>query len=445
VENLLQLAEPWLYILVFLLAAAEGAALVGLVLPGESSMLLAGVVVYQGNANGVLVFACGILGAVIGDSVGYWVGRRFGRRLRASRLGRRVGEERWERARSYLSTRGGRAVFFGRFAGFLRTLVPPVAGQAEMPYRRFIAFNAPAASLWATSFISLGVAAGGSWHTIDQWAGRASAFVAVLVIAVVFAVLTARWLWGHREKAVELWARVLDVALIRRARRRLARQIAFVKRRFDPGERFGLYFSIGALAALFTGVALAEVLDALHEGDELGRLDRSVAVFALENRSPSIDSVANVVTGALNSVSLTILAAVAAVATWRSSRRAIWLVEGAAVVAGAAFLDDLVRFSLEITNLDPNGHFPSGDALAAVVLVGLGVYIAMWTSGWRTAVFIGGAGAVLVVVVVVAYAYEGVLVSALAGGALLGLLWLAVCGASIAQLAVAGGDARWAR
>lgn len=440
----MQLAEPWLYVLVFLLAAAEGAALVGLVLPGESSMLLAGVVVYQGNASALAIYLCGIAGAVIGDSIGYWVGRRFGPRLRASRLGRKVGDARWERASTYLRERGGRAVFLGRFAGFLRTLVPPVAGQAEMPYRRFLAFNAPAAALWAILFISLGLAAGGSWHRIDQWAGRASAFVAILFVVALCSVLVVRWLLGHKAKALAIWQRALGAPLIHTARDRFARQIAFVRRRFDPTERFGLYFSLGALAALGAGVALAGLLDALREGDDLGRFDRSVASFARANRSASIDTVTDVITGVANSVSLTGMAGLTAIVTWRLSGRVIWLVEGLAVVIGAALLDDVVRVFLDVTKLHQDGAFPNGDALSAVALVGLGVYIAMWTRGWRLAVLVGGAGAVLMAIVALAYAYEGVLVSALVGGTLLGLLWLAICGASVAQLAVAG-SARWAR
>lgn len=197
-ENLLELTNPWLYILIFLLAAAEGAALIGLVLPGETSMLLGGVVVSQGNGNALLVYGCGIAGAVIGDSVGFWIGKKVGPSLRRSRLGQKVGEERWQRASSYLRQRGGRAVFFGRFAGFLRTLVPPVAGQAEMPYRRFVAFNAPAATLWATIFITLGIAAGSSWHVIESWSGRISTLIVILVLGGAAYVLLARWVERRR-------------------------------------------------------------------------------------------------------------------------------------------------------------------------------------------------------------------------------------------------------
>jgi membrane protein DedA with SNARE-associated domain len=432
-DALLELAEPWLYILVFLLAAAEGAILIGLVLPGESSMLLAGVIVYQGDANAALIYGCGIAGAVIGDSVGFWIGRRFGRRLRSSRLGRKVGEERWERARAYLRDRGGRAVFFGRFAGFLRTLVPPVAGQADMPYRRFVAFNSPAAALWAIVFISLGVLAGSSWRTVEAWSGRASAFVGILIATVLVFVVLGKWLWGHRELVLIAWERFQHLPPIRSFTRRFATQIAFAKRRFDPAERFGLFFSLGVITAVGMGAALGELLDALTEGDELGRFDRSVATFAMENRSESIDGVANFVTATVNTVSLTVTAAVTAIVAWRTSGRVMWLLEGLAAVAGAVFLDDLVRFVLDVVALRSPGQFPSGEATSAIILVGLIVYIAALSRGWRLAVVVGTLGASLFFVVALAYAYDGVLASALVGGTLLGLMWLAICGASAAQ------------
>jgi membrane protein DedA with SNARE-associated domain len=436
-ENLLELAEPWLYVLVFVLAAAEGAFLVGLVLPGESSMLLAGVVAYQGNASAILIYVCGICGAIVGDSIGYWVGRRFGPRLRASRLGRKVGDQRWERAGTYLRERGGRAVFLGRFAGFLRTLVPPVAGQAEMPYRRFVAFNVPAAFLWAITFISLGFAGGSSWQTIERWSGRASALVAALMVVLVVAVVVVRWLGRHKTTASSLWLRLLDAPLTRLWRRRFAPQIAFVRRRLDPGHPFGLYFSAGVVAALIAGAATAEWLDALREGDELVRLDRSVASFAAEQRTQGIDRLADVLTGTLNTPSFTIAALAVAAVAWRLSGRVVWLVYGAVAVAGATSLDDLVGLLLALTDMGSAGQFPSDEALSAIVLVGLIVSVAVVMRGWRATLWLGVAGALLMAVVGVTYAYEGALPSALAGGVLLGIMWIAICGATIAPSVVA--------
>jgi len=130
------------------------------------------------------------VGAVIGDSISYELGRRFGQRLGATRLGRRVGEPNWSRAREYVGRRGGRAVFFGRFLGVLRALVPAVAGWAGMRYRSFLTFNVAGGLLWATGTILLGVAAGSSWHIVEAWVGRAGWLGTGLVAAAVLVVAT---------------------------------------------------------------------------------------------------------------------------------------------------------------------------------------------------------------------------------------------------------------
>src|SRR6266511_5207207 len=135
------LASPWAYIVLALLAAAESAAFVGLAIPGETAMLLGGFLAYQGRVDLGVMMAAGAVGAVVGDSVGYEIGRLFGEPLKRSRLGRRVGQDRWARAEAYLRAKGGRAVFLGRFVGLLRALVPALAGMSRLPYRTFLPWN----------------------------------------------------------------------------------------------------------------------------------------------------------------------------------------------------------------------------------------------------------------------------------------------------------------
>ena len=190
-DALLDLAHPWFYVLVFLLGFAEGGALVGLFLPGETAMILGGVLVGEGRAGLVPMVAIAGGGSVLGDTVGYWIGRTWGPRLRDTKLGRRVGEERWRRADAALHRRGGSVVFFGRFLSVLRTLVPPAAGMAHMPYGSFLLFNVPAALLWASGFVLIGFAADESWHLVEKWAGR-TGLVALAVVAVVAIWLAAR-------------------------------------------------------------------------------------------------------------------------------------------------------------------------------------------------------------------------------------------------------------
>lgn len=192
VDVLLGLVDPWLYVVVFLLAFAEGGALLGLFLPGESAMLLAGVLVSEGRATLGVIVTVAVAGSVLGDSVGYWTGRIFGRRLRATHLGRKIGSERWARAEMFIRDRGKAAVAVGRFASFLRTLVPPLAGSSHMPYQDFVIFNAPAAALWAMTFVLLGSLAGDSWDAIAQWSGLFGKVLIVVLLAGFIAVIAVR-------------------------------------------------------------------------------------------------------------------------------------------------------------------------------------------------------------------------------------------------------------
>jgi CDP-diglyceride synthetase len=84
VEGLLGLASPWGYLVVALLAGLEAAAFVGLVIPGETAMLLGGVLAFTGRASVVVMMVCAAVGAVVGDALGYELGRRFGGPLRRS-------------------------------------------------------------------------------------------------------------------------------------------------------------------------------------------------------------------------------------------------------------------------------------------------------------------------------------------------------------------------
>jgi membrane protein DedA with SNARE-associated domain len=184
---------PWGYVIVFLGAAAESAAFAGLIVPGETLMLLAGFLCWRGDLDLGVTIACATTGAIVGDSIGYEIGRHLGRHIYSSRLGRWIGRERWERARNYLRRRGGRAVFFGRFISVLRALVPAVAGDARLPYHVFLAWNAAGAVLWAGLHVGIGYLAGNSYHAVENVVGRASWVVlALIVIAGVFVVVRRR-------------------------------------------------------------------------------------------------------------------------------------------------------------------------------------------------------------------------------------------------------------
>lgn len=177
VEHLI--ATPaWLALLVvFALPALESSAFLGFVFPGEMAVLLGGVAAGQGHIPLAAVLAAGVVGAVAGDAVGYVVGRRWGRRILDSTLGRFVKAEHLDRAERALGRRGGWAVFGGRFTVALRVLIPGLAGMARMPYRRFAVANVAGAGLWVTGRswpATWQAAAGTPSGTTSRWSASAS-------------------------------------------------------------------------------------------------------------------------------------------------------------------------------------------------------------------------------------------------------------------------------
>jgi membrane-associated protein len=171
------------YLVVTALVFGEAAAFVGLVLPGETALLLAGALAGTGRLSLTVLVGLAMVAAVVGDSVGYEVGRHLGPRLMDSRAGRLVGAKRWARAEAIMARRGGWAVLAGRWVGVLRALMPAIAGSTRMPYRRFLLFNALGGTLWAAVVVVAGYLAGASWHRVQMYLGHAGVAAVTLVVA----------------------------------------------------------------------------------------------------------------------------------------------------------------------------------------------------------------------------------------------------------------------
>lgn len=167
----------------------ETSVLVGLVVPGDTVVIVAATAVGswgEGIALGVAV----VVGALIGESIGFWLGRWLGPALRHSRLGRRIGEKNWIRSELYLRRRGGPAIFLSRFLPVLHSLVPLTVGMSGFAYRRFLAWTAPACILWAVLYVSVASAAAGTYRELSDsvhWAGYIFVGVIVLFLILVFA------------------------------------------------------------------------------------------------------------------------------------------------------------------------------------------------------------------------------------------------------------------
>jgi membrane-associated protein len=187
----------WLVLLVAgLVVFAEDALFFGFVLPGETVAVLAGAAAKLGHTPLAGVLAVVVAAAIVGDTVGYEVGRALGPRLVENRrlAGRR---KQLERAQEFLAHRGGSAVFLGRWVAFFRAVMPALAGSARMPYPRFLAWNAAGGIAWGATVVLLGYAAGASYARVEKTFGPVAAGIIVLLVLVALVVWRVR---AHRAR-----------------------------------------------------------------------------------------------------------------------------------------------------------------------------------------------------------------------------------------------------
>lgn len=182
----------------------ETSVLIGLVVPGDTIVLVASTAV-DGVVEYLALAVTVIVGALIGESIGFGLGRWFGPHIQHSRLGARIGEHNWLRAQHYLERRGGPAIFLSRFLPVLHSLVPLTVGMSTMSYRRFLAWTAPACTVWAFAYTTVGWLAAGSYRELSRelhWAG----YLFVGVIAVFLLVV-----WLAKRLILRVEARHLQV------------------------------------------------------------------------------------------------------------------------------------------------------------------------------------------------------------------------------------------
>ena len=245
-EDISNTLGAWTYLLVGVFAFAETGAFVGLVVPGETVMLLGGAVAGQGAIDIYILIAIAWFAAWAGDTTSFFVGRRLGRDF-VLRHGPRVGigHERFEQVEDYFSRHGGKTIFIGRFISLVRALAPFIAGSSGMRYRAFVPYSILGTGIWASAHILIGYFFSRSIDTAAKYAGRGAFLLGTLIaltVGTVFLVrhfrveenrrAAVRWMEGH-------WIASWLVALGRRFRP----QLQFLWARVTPGGTFGLEFT----------------------------------------------------------------------------------------------------------------------------------------------------------------------------------------------------------
>jgi undecaprenyl-diphosphatase len=394
---------PWTYLLVGVLAFLETGAFVGLIAPGETTVIVGGVVAGQGEISLSVLIAITWVCAVAGDLASYTAGRKLGRAW-LLRHGERlkITETRLGQVERFFERRGGLTILIGRFIGFVRALAPFIAGTSRMPLRRFLPYDVLGAGAWAATFATLGYVFWQSFDRLTTYVSRGLfTFGTVVVVVAALVALVQLRRDPEKRRRVRAW---LDERRDRRGWRLLVRAAApawrligrpasaaadlaarFGAGRLTPG-RLGLelttllaLLAVGAYSFFFVGYIASQ--PGVPRIDELGAdVARELAM------DPAID-VAKVVTevGSFPAVALAALATVA----WTLLRRR-WI-EAAALTAGVLLSPLLVNVAKAAYGRDrPGGGlvdvddaaYPSGHTAYSVALVACATVLVRAGMGW---------------------------------------------------------------
>lgn len=187
------LPRPLLILVTGALVLGECTLGIGFLVPGESGLLIASAAVTDVGFFFVLSGTVALC-AVVGDNIGYWLGRRYRFRIRETRAVRKLGQHHWDRAGRLLRRYGLGAVLAGRFLPVVRTLVPAAAGSGGLRFGRFLFASVLGASAWSTLHVGVGWAAGASAKYVEEVLGRAS------WVAMVLLVLAGAGFWWRRRR-----------------------------------------------------------------------------------------------------------------------------------------------------------------------------------------------------------------------------------------------------
>lgn len=196
VQRILSFPAGWTYLVVALLVVAEEAMVFGLLVPGDTAAILAGVAASQGHLGIAAVLVLVIGSALIGASIGYWLGRIYGTRMMRWAIFDRY-RDNLTRAGDFLQRHGGWAILVGRFSTFFRTMLPELVGMSPMPFHRFVLASAAGAIIWGSGMVLAGYLVGQSFTVILRHIDTDL----MIVLPILAVVALVYWKWRQHRRA----------------------------------------------------------------------------------------------------------------------------------------------------------------------------------------------------------------------------------------------------
>ncbi len=383
----------WTYALVAIFAFLETGAFVGLIVPGETVVVLGGAVAGQGDTAVLLTIALVWLGAFLGDTASFFLGVKLGRGFILRHGPRfRISRERFAQVESYFARHGGKTILIGRFIGIVRALAPFIAGSSGMRYGAMAPYSILGTGLWATFFTLLGFYASQNLDQVLAVAERGFLYFALIVGLAIAVIVVTRFLRfrENRRRAVAEMERRRALRPLLDLGRRLAPQGRFLWQRLTPGS-LGIELT-APLATLAVGsfVLIAYAL-VVAENPGPTAADTTAAEIAADLSSGWLEAVEEVISVLGAPATAVAVSIVAAIGFWiRGHYRELTIIAVALplMLIAVPELKDLIDRPRPAGGLigTDGSSYPSGHATYAVLYSWLAVALTLrirpgWSGG----------------------------------------------------------------
>jgi membrane protein DedA with SNARE-associated domain len=438
---IVHLLGQWSYLIIFLAAFLEGAAFMGFLVPGETVVVLSGFLASRGYlklGDCILIIS---LGAVLGDTTGYIIGKVAGRNyfVRHKRF-LFLKEKHIKSTEEYFRRHGGKTVFIGRFMSVLREMVPFTAGVSEMPFQRFLIHEVAGGISWALAYTLLGYFFGQSWQLIGTWAGRAGLFVfLIFLFAAALSYLYRRIVKKQEEFAEwfrDKYGKIVSIPFVRLFMRRHHNFIAFLKEKFSPEGYLVIHLFIGLIFSVAFAWMSAGLTRRILGSDVFVAADLWILGHILYFRTSAVSRFMIVLVG-LGSVEVIAIGSIVIALYFLYRKRLASLATYLTAIVGGIILVFILRTTTygmgrvsEVAFLTVDGWIlPGGHGMMSVVYYGIMSYFIIRSiKSWKLRVFTILSAVFVVLLIGMSEIYLSVhyprdLPAAYAGG----LFWLTIC------------------
>lgn len=431
----------WGYLIIFVVTFLESSAFTGMLVPGESLVVIAGFLSLHGYLE---IGNCAIIagfGTMAGDSVGYMLGRLLGRGY-FERHGRLLflKAKHIKRVEDYFKKHGGKTIFWGKFIGFFRSFGPFTAGISKMPYKNFLMYNLTSCVLWAIGFSLLGYFFGLSWKAVERWSGRAGVFIFfILLILIGFSRIYT--IFVKKQTELRSWfhekcSRAISSPYIKKFIKNHPKFFDFIVNRLSPEGYLGLHLTAGLAISIACVWIFGKLTEDVINNERITSIDQWVLDNILYFRTETITKIMIVITqiGEWTTIFFVSIPITIYMIVKRKIGSAIGYITA---IVGGGGLDALLKYVIkrerpisDTTLVEVGGFsFPSGHAMLSIVFWGMIAYFLIkYAKSWKIRLFIVISAGFIIFLIGFTRLYLHVhYMSDVIAGYIGGLFWLIIC------------------